>query len=90
MTNTRFKTINVTYNIDPHAELNLTDQEREELNQATKNAHIEAIDRILAPYGAQVLGNGEIICAYPIPTALAENWDEIAEMISMIEIPVSF
>ena len=46
---------------DPHAELDLTDEQREEMESEWKDIVCERINKILEPYGAVILGNGEIL-----------------------------
>ncbi len=55
------ETLEEATNLDPHADLGLTDVGREGLQQKAL-AHLTAeVERILEPFQAQFLGNGDII-----------------------------
>lgn len=89
-TMTSFKTISVDYPVAPHAELDLSESERDLMNATTRGAYIEQIDEILQPYGAQVLGNGEIIVEVAKHADLSDAWElELSEIVGMIELDES-
>ena len=75
-------------NGDPYNELDLTDDQRDALNETCRAAFIEQADSVLAPYGATMLGNGDIVGAHShagdFDDALLEG--DLKEELGMIDL----
>ena len=64
------------YDLDPNWELDLSDDARDAMNDAARHRLIESADKFLMAYGAEMLGNGELILDLD---ANAQAWNEAAE-----------
>lgn len=72
--------------LDQNLELDLTDEQRADLNNRSLRAFEQRADAILAPYGCTMLGNGDII-RVDIEDKNVAEWDEeaVREELSMID-----
>lgn len=69
---------------DPHNQLDLTDKDREDIRQDTL-AHLTIdVERLLEPYKAWLLGNGDIVGPVESRDGFMENIEDIREQIRMI------
>ena len=75
------------YDADPDRQIEMTDEQRADFLTACRTYLITKVDAILAPYGMEILGDGEIIG--DIDGAwidlTEEDWGSICEEISMID-----
>jgi hypothetical protein len=80
------QTIEQCVDPDPNDELELTKKGHADLYQRALTVYERAADKILAPYGCILLGNGEII-RRDIDEDVAE-WDDeaVREALSMIDV----
>lgn len=80
-------TIDQASSIDTNGELDLTDGQRDEMNEAAASAFEAKADTILAPYGCTMLGNGDII-RIDIDDATVLEWveEDVREAIANIEV----
>lgn len=70
---------------DPHAELGLTDEQREEMESEWKDIVCERINKILEPYGAVILGDGEILIDTDRYGEFVDVSDEIFQEIGLTD-----
>lgn len=64
------------FDLDPNWELDLSEDDRNAMNDAARTRLIKSADKFLMPYAAQMLGNGEIILDLDTN---ARTWNESAE-----------
>ena len=86
------------WDVDPANDLELTADQRADLDEMARKSLEEHCDRVLADYAAYILGNGEIVsCADrtrfsdangevpEFPAWGTDEWDELKERLSMWE-----
>ena len=75
------------YDADPDRQIEMTDEQRACFLTACRTYLITRVDAILAPYGMEILGDGEIIgiVGDSWTDLTDEDWDEIREEIGMID-----
>lgn len=59
-------------NGDPNFELDMTEEQREQFKVDCRDHFISEADQMLAPYGAEMLGNGDIIGKWGESAAFSE------------------
>lgn len=70
---------------DPNAELDLTDEQREEMESEWKDIVRKRINEILEPYGAVILGNDEILIDTDRYGEFVDVADEIFQEIGLTD-----
>lgn len=78
------------YDADPNNDLELTDEKREDFLADCRDHLIEEADKILAPYHAYMIGNGDILgdveYAGDFPTDPGtDEYDDLKESLGMID-----
>lgn len=81
-------TIEQASQLDPNEDLELTHTQRQTMDEAAASAFEAEADKILAPYGCTMLGNGDIICTDVENDGVLE-WDEEAVREEIAGIDVS-
>ena len=81
------QTIGQCVDPDPNNDLDLDEAQHDTLYQRALTVYERAADKILAPYGCIILGNGEIVRRDIDDKDVAE-WDEedVKEKLSMIDV----
>lgn len=69
--------------LDPFNNLELSDEQREEMNGEARNLIIATADKYLAPYGAEMVGNGDVYG--PIQHASEIDREELKEVLGLID-----
>ena len=49
------------YDLDPFRELNLTDEQREDMNVEARGSFLDLANKAFEPYGVTLFGNGELV-----------------------------
>lgn len=78
-----------TANLDPHGQLDLTDEERRELLMETRSILIDRINVILRPYGAWIISafDGQIQAPVGVfPTSDTPEWEDLREALTSIDL----
>ena len=81
------QTIGQCVDPDPNNDLDLDEEEHDALYQRALTVYEREADKVLAPYGCIILGNGEIVRRDIDDKDVAE-WDEedVKEKLSMIDV----
>ena len=74
------ETLDAAIEPDPHNQLDLTDKDREAVRQNMLARLTVVVERLLEPYEAWLLGNGDIVG----PVEFMENIEDIREQIRMM------
>lgn len=69
--------------LDPFNNLELSDEQREEMNGEARNLIIATADKYLAPYGAEMVGNGDVYG--PMQHASEIDREELREVLGFID-----
>lgn len=77
------------YDADPNNDLELNDEQREQMLEECRDHLIDEANKILAPYHAYMIGNGEILgdadYAGDFPTDPTEEYDDLTSALSMVD-----
>ena len=78
------ETIDAVIEPDPHYQLDLTDKDREAVRQDMLARLTVEVERLLEPYEAWLLGNGDIVGPVESRDEFMENIEDIREQIRMM------
>ena len=83
----RLSTFEDGYNADPNNEIDLTDEQREEFLTDCRAHLIAEADKVLAPYNAEILSNGDILGDHNSRDAFDEALEngDLKEELGMID-----
>ena len=77
------ETLDAAIEPDPHSQLDLTDKDREAVRQAMLARLTVEVERLLEPYEAWLLGNGDIVGPAESRDEFMEDIEDIREQIRM-------
>ena len=78
------ETLDAAIEPDPHNQLDLTDKDREAVRQDMLARLTVEVERLLEPYGAWLLDNGDIVGPVESRDEFMENIEDIREQIRMM------
>ena len=78
------ETLDAAIEPDPHNQLDLTDKDREAVRQYMLARLTVEVERLLEPYEAWLLGNGDIVGPVESRDEFMENIEDIREQIRMM------
>ena len=78
------ETLDAAIEPDPHNQLDLTDKDREAVRQDMLARLTVEVERLLEPYGAWLLDNGDIVGPAESRDEFMKNIEDIREQIRMM------
>jgi hypothetical protein len=80
------QTIGQCVDPDPNNDLDLGEEEHDDLYAKALVVYVREADKILAPYGCELLGNGEIIRKDVMEDVWVFDAEDVIERLSMVDV----